>query len=155
MCGKTWTFCLKMKTLSILLILLLCSCLFGEEKRQSIHLQFSNTWRGKAPDGTIVSYEFSKTEKVIWRVEVKDEKKIELEAKYKLVYEQPYLKIDILDFVDPKFKDVIFRGIIELLGPNSFKMEGEHSIKGDRPERFSEGAIEFKVIGEIGQFQED
>jgi hypothetical protein len=144
-----------MKHLSILLISLFCSCLFGEEKEESIHLQFSNTWSGKAPDGTIVSYEFFKTGKVIWRVEVKGEKKMQLEAKYKLVYAQPHLEIDIFDFVDPKFKGVVFRGIIEILGTNSFKMEGEPSIKGDRPEGFSEEAIEFKVVEGGDQPQKD
>jgi hypothetical protein len=144
-----------MRHLLILLILLPCSCLFGEETEQSIHLQFSNIWSGKAPDGTTVSYEFSKKGKVIWRVEVKGEEKLELEAKYKLVYAKPHLKIDILDFVDPKFKGVVFRGIIQILGAENFKMEGKPSIKGDRPERFSDEAIEFTVVEEADQPQKD
>ena len=137
-----------MRHLSTFIVFLLCSNAFGEERKQSIHVQFSNTWSGKAPDGTTVSYEFSKTGKVIWRVEVKGEEKVKLEAKYKLVYAEPHLKIDILDFVDPDFKGVVFRGIIQILGSDSFKMEGTPSMEGDRPKAFSEEAIEFAVVEE-------
>ena len=54
-------------------------------------------------------------------------------AKYKISIAKPYWKLDIHKFEHPMFKDIEFRGILDVLSEKSFRMEGVPSNLGERP----------------------
>ena len=47
-------------------------------------------------------------------------------------------------FEHPMFKDIEFRGILEVLSEKSFRMEGVPSNLGERPEKFTKDLVIFR-----------
>jgi hypothetical protein len=111
-----------------------------------IQITFVGSWVAEAPDGTKVSYEFTKEGAVIWRVEDEGFEQLApdgLKGKYRVRVADPVWQIDITDFEHPEFKPFKFLGIIEILGEERFRMEGE---PGRRPKSFGEGSLVFKLV---------
>jgi hypothetical protein len=104
-------------------------------------------WVGTAPDGTEISYSFTKDGGVIWRVKEKEFLQAfpeGLKGKYQLRVAKPFHEIDIYDFEDPQSKSIRFRGILEFVDDQTFKFEGKPSNQGERPKQFSNEAITFR-----------
>ena len=130
---------MRLASILVGITLVLFSIPFIKADEGQLQITLSGDWSGTAPDGTEVSYSFSKPGTVIWRV--KEEKFTRawpegLKAKYQVTVGKPLYAIDIYDFSDPKFKDIRFRGILEVIDGQSFKMEGAPT-KGGRGQRSS------------------
>src|SRR5262245_4899089 len=97
------------------------------------------TWTGIAPDGTRVSYTFTEDGSVVNTVKEKGFKfrfgSHGLKAKYAIREGNPYWELDIFDFKDFHLTEIVFRGILEPISANEFKMEGTPSNHGERPTR--------------------
>lgn len=142
-----------MKHANYLLIILLCISLRpthaeGLDLSSNIH----GRWSGKAPDGTEVSYTFTKDGHVTWYVDEKNFKKIfpkGFVGKYKITVAKPYTKIDINNFEHPAFKSFTYLGIIKNIDKQRFRMEAvpSHPMRqAKRPDKFTRNAVIFQKV---------
>jgi hypothetical protein len=135
-----------MKAITILCLLSVAQVVRAEPAE--FHIALQGQWSGTAIDGTKVSYSFTKEGNVTWHVD--DDNFTQafpkgLVAKYKISIAKPYWKLDIHKFEHPMFKDIEFRGILEVLSEKSFRMEGAPSNRGERPERFTKDSVLFQA----------
>jgi hypothetical protein len=137
-----------MKLCSILIAIILTTTgLIGMADEGQIHLALAGDWSGTAPDGTEVSYSFTKEGVVVWRMKEKEFMHAfpeGLKAKYQVRVGKPFCEIDMHDFSNPRFKEIRFRGILEITDAQTFKMEGSPSNQGERPKEFSKEAVIFR-----------
>jgi hypothetical protein len=69
-------------------------------------------WKGAAPDGSEVSYEFSKDGKVNWTVGNRGA----MSGKYEVTRKDNLTRIDLFDFESPRLAGLRFLGIAEVTG---------------------------------------
>jgi len=134
-----------MKAITILCLLSVVQVVRAEPAE--FHIAIQGRWSGTAIDGTKVSYSFTKEGNVTWYVDEENFKQAYpkgLVAKYKISIAKPYWKFDIHKFEHPMFKDIKFRGILEVLSEKSFRMEGVPSNLGERPEKFTKDSVMFQ-----------
>jgi hypothetical protein len=137
-----------MKLHSVLIGILLTTTPVARAGDGQIYLALAGDWRGMAPDRTEVSYSFAKQGTVVWRVKEKGFLRAfseGLRAKYEVRVGKPICEIDLYDFSDPQFKGIRFRGILEIIDAQTFKMEGTPSNRGERPKEFSKEAMVFRA----------
>ena len=137
---------MNIRLAAILLSILIAPLVVAKEGEEVIKVTFSGEWEGKALDGSKVSLEFTHAGGVVWRVLAPNSEEHFLQvyrAKYKLVYADSRLNIDVSDFEGSNLAGLVFQGIVQILGADSFKMEGEITEKGKRPTVFSKDAVVF------------
>lgn len=144
-----------MKHASYLLLILLCMSLRGTHAEPPELLSNINgKWSGKAPDGTEISYVFTKDGQLTWFVDEINFKKTfpkGLVGKYKILVAKPYTQIDISNFEHPAFKSFTYLGIIENIDKHSFRMEAvpSHPMRQNkRPDKFTKSAVIFQKVKE-------
>jgi hypothetical protein len=118
----------------------------GARADGTIVVTLSGDWTAATPDASEVTYNFSTDGTLTWRVT--DQKFTRrwpngLKAKYTVTVAKPIWLIDVYDFDDAEFKPFRLRGIIEITDGQTFKMEGQPSNRGERPEKFGPDALVF------------
>ena len=113
------------------------------------NFDIKGTWEGKARDGTVLQYTFTKAGLVTWIVKHPKFKQAfpkGLTGKFKVTILKPYAHLDITDFDSPQFKGFKFLGIFQIINKKSFKLEAARNPAGPRIKYFTPDAIEFKLI---------
>lgn len=113
------------------------------------NFNINGTWIGKARDGTVLQYTFTKAGKVTWIVKHPKFKQAfpkGLTGKFKVTMLKPYAHLDITDFNNPQFNGFKFLGILKVINKHSFKLEAARNPTDTRIKNFTPDAIEFKLI---------
>ena len=126
-------------------LILLSTSVIAETSNFNIY----GTWIGKARDGTVLKYKFTKAGLVTWTVKHPRFKQAfpkGLTGKFKITMLKPYAHLDITDFNNPRFKGFKFLGIFKVIKKNRFKLEAARNPTAPRIKNFTPDAIEFKLI---------
>lgn len=118
---------------------------------EPIRVTLSGLWTGSAPDDTQIAYVFGYDGSVVWQVnEVNFQRTfpLGLKGKYQLRPGKPYWEMDLFEFGDPRFNEVRFRAIMEIVDARTFKMDGKPSSQGERPKDFTKDAVTFRCVTE-------
>jgi hypothetical protein len=112
----------------------------------TIVVTLSGDWKATTPDASDVTYNFATDGTLTWHVS--DPKFTRrwpngLKAKYTVTVAKPFWLVDVFDFDDAELKPFRLRGIIEITDGQTFKMEGQPSNQGERPEKFGTDALVF------------
>jgi hypothetical protein len=137
-------FTFKENVMKNILLVILIVVVFSKADSQSFNIR--GKWRAIPNKGVVIRYNFIDTVKVVWSVIDPTDKSGNFNAKYSLRRGNKYWEIDIYDFDIPDFKQMTFRGIIEVISANKFKMEVMPSPKGLRPEKFTGQALVFSKL---------
>ena len=126
--------------LSMLMLFLLCTSAKAED--------IIGKWKGKTPEGDVISYEFKKDNSVTWNLDKKDFPG-PVTAHYSVDYSTKPALLDMSEFSIRPLKGILFVGIVEFLSPTKMKIDGVQvraSGVDKRPKQFTRRAIEFDKI---------
>jgi hypothetical protein len=135
------------RSIGLILFLGLSVSLSGAEFQQS---DLVGEWTGTANNGATIKYIFGADGSVAWFVDdphFKADFPSGIRGKYAFRQKSPLCEIDIHDFESPRFKEIIFQGILQPLEKGKFKMEAAPSMGGPRPGSFDDEAIVFNRTG--------